>query len=142
MNETRLPARYALLVGINAYRHRLPLRGCINDLELTRETLRDRFGFELERIQMLKDDQATLEAIRAAMGALAAEVGPDDLVVFYFSGSGSQIRDPSGVDGWVNSLVLSDSGRGDVPNRDLRVAEIVAWIVELVGRGASRLKVV
>jgi Caspase domain len=136
VNETRVPARYALLVGISDYRHRPPLHGCINDLELTRGTLRDRYGFELEHIHALKNDQATREAILAAMVALEAKAGPEDLIVFQFSGCGSQIRPPLGVDGWVDTLMPFDSGRGNVPNRDITGDEIRGWLARLAERRA------
>jgi hypothetical protein len=88
----------AVLVGINEYeRPDIPsLRGCVNDVFLVRKLLRRWFGVDNRHIRVIVDARATkaeiLRRLRESLGA--AEAG--DLVVFYFSGHGSQIRDRDG----------------------------------------------
>lgn len=88
----------AVLVGVNEYeRPDIPsLRGCVNDVFLVRKLLRRWFGVENRHIRVIVDARATkdeiLRRLRETLNAAAA----GDLVVFYFSGHGSQIRDRDG----------------------------------------------
>ncbi|MDX2256049.1 MAG: caspase family protein [Pseudanabaenaceae cyanobacterium bins.39] len=102
--------RKALLIGINQYNARdelggwLPLRGCVDDVELQRELLIYRFGFAPQDVICLTDADATRDRIAEAMTEhLAAQTLPDDLVVVHFSGYGSRL-------GKYDSLVPVDSG--------------------------------
>ena len=58
--------KLALLVGINQYPSTQPLRGCLTDVELQRELLIHRFGFQEADILTLTEQQATREQIEAA----------------------------------------------------------------------------
>jgi Caspase domain len=114
-----MPARRALVVGINAYPHVPPLSGCVNDARLMHNLLVDSFGFPEDQVTLLTDDQATRDGILAAFDAMVAATGPDDIVVVHYAGHGSQIADregdePSGLD---STIVPFDARQ---PGGDLR----------------------
>src|SRR5919202_55575 len=90
------PRKLALLVGINQYPSQ-PLRGCVNDMELQRQLLIHRFGFNPKDIHTLTDRQATRQGILEAFEEhLIRQAKPGDVVVFHYSGHGSQVNDPDG----------------------------------------------
>jgi Caspase domain/Domain of unknown function (DUF4384) len=93
------PRKLALLVGINNYTDGVPsLRGCLTDLEMQRELLIHRFGFNPKDILEVKDTQATRSGIIAAFEEhLIKQAKPDDIVVFHFSGHGSRVIDPNPI---------------------------------------------
>ncbi len=87
------PRKLALLVGINNYPRTSPLTGCVTDVELQRELLIHRFGFNPKDILTLTDQQATREAIETAfVEHLVGQAQEGDVVVFHFSGYGSQVK--------------------------------------------------
>lgn len=104
------PRKLALLVGINRYddpRWNL-LNGAIYDTQLQRELLIHRFGFNPSDILTLTDSDATRENIlQAFQEHLIKWAKPGDVVVFHFSGHGSQVADPDKVfdDGRVSTIV-------------------------------------
>lgn len=112
--------KLALLVGINNYASPVsPLRGCITDVQLHRELLVHRFGFNPKDILLLTDAQATRQGLLAAFEEhLIKQAKPGDIVVFHFSGHGSQVSDKPDCDSQVikaspdcvnSTLVVYDS---------------------------------
>ncbi|NEO48564.1 MAG: peptidase C14 [Moorea sp. SIO4A3] len=88
-----LGRKLALLVGINKYPRSTLLDGCVTDVELQQELLIHRFGFNPKDILILNDDQATRENIETAfIEHLTEQAKPGDVVVFHFSGFGSQVK--------------------------------------------------
>jgi len=60
---------------------------------------------------LLTNGQATKEAVRAAIAKAASAAGPDDLVMFFFSGHGDQVdvkADARELDGRAETLELYD----------------------------------
>ena len=92
------PRKLALLVGINDYPESSQyslLQGCLTDVELQRQLLLHRFGFKSSDIMTLTDAQATRQGILTAFEQhLIKQAKPGDVVVFHFSGHGSQVSDP------------------------------------------------
>ncbi|HSM80510.1 MAG TPA: caspase family protein [Nodosilinea sp.] len=98
------PARrkLALLIGINAYPDRaldpgvaqdIALKGCLTDVEMQRQLLIHRFGFEPADVLTLTNQEATAAGILAAIDQhLVQQAEGDDVVVLHFSGYGSQVR--------------------------------------------------
>ena len=90
--------KLALLVGINQYPRSgetrlVPLQGCVTDVELQRELLIHRFGFQSSDILTLTEKLATRENIETAfLEHLSNQAKPDDVVLFHFSGYGSRIN--------------------------------------------------
>jgi Caspase domain len=100
------PRKLALLVGINNYSQTKNLSGCLTDVELQRELLINRFGFNPSDIITLTDQQATRENIEAAfVEHLLAQAKVTDVVVFHFSGYGSLVKKPQSSDKPIASLV-------------------------------------
>lgn len=117
----------ALLVGINRYAQRglRPLRGCVTDVDLQRELLIHRFGFEEGDIRCLTDEDATRENILDAFETHLIE-GCDEtsIAVFHFSGHGRRVADSAATrvigderDPLNSTLVpYQDEGEDDIPD--------------------------
>ncbi|MEW6754907.1 MAG: caspase family protein [Candidatus Latescibacterota bacterium] len=91
--------KWALLIGIGDYAEgdRLDLQGPPNDVRLVEELLLSRLAFRPHHIRKLVDGEATRAAITAAVeGWLAASARPEDTVLLYYSGHGSQVPDLDG----------------------------------------------
>jgi len=87
----------ALLVGINDYPGKLnDLMGCVNDVHSMHDILVSLFGFSRESIVMITDSAATTFNILRALEMLVHEAKAGDLLVFHYSGHGSQVPDTSG----------------------------------------------
>jgi len=97
-------ARKALLVGINDYAPAGPggpdLRGCVNDVVDMAKTL-DALGIvpaNAAVMKILTDQRATRAAIIEGLRWLLGGAKKGDLLVFHYSGHGSQVADISGDD--------------------------------------------
>ncbi|WP_315788914.1 caspase family protein [Fischerella sp. JS2] len=103
------PRKLALLVGINQYSESPALNGCLVDVELQKEVLIHRCGFQASDILSLTDEQASREFIEAAfLEHLIRQAKPGDLVVFHFSGYGSRVRLGNTPEAIQNALVPVD----------------------------------
>jgi metacaspase-1 len=91
-------SKAALCVGINEFKH-LPksswLQGCVNDAGDLAALLEARYSFAPSEITVLRDAQATKEAVVAGLNGLMdrAASGELDHIVFTFSSHGTQIPD-------------------------------------------------
>lgn len=85
----------ALIVGINKYPSS-PLQGCVNDARDMEAMIKTHFGFT--NVTVLLDEQATTSNIKAGLSTLVAGAQPGDVLLFHYSGHGSQIRDTADVD--------------------------------------------
>lgn len=150
------PHRHALLIGINDYSashlpptHLEPvpgrdwanLDGALNDVLIMRDLLLSLKGFAPSDIVVLTDQQATRSAILHAIETwLVAPARRGDVVLFYYSGHGSQVRNSlsAELDRRDESLVPADSRRG-AP--DIRDKELRTLFNRIIDRGA-RLTVV
>ncbi len=109
------PRKLALLVGINDYPESSQfstLQGCVTDVELQRQLLIHRFGFNARDIVTLTDAKATRQNILTAFeDHLIKQAKAGDVVVFHFSGHGSQVTDPDKdtPDGLNSTFVPVDS---------------------------------
>jgi metacaspase-1 len=73
------------------------LRGCINDVKAMQSLLTECFGFDPKNITILVDDGSTKVTptganIKHALKTLVSQTGPNDTLVFHFSGHGTQVR--------------------------------------------------
>ena len=119
--------RYALLVGVGKYKNEQikPLDGAPNDVALLKDVLVNNFGFkdDAEHIKTLCSEEATRDAITNAFRDLIKKVAEakkqekNPIVVFHFSGHGSQFLDQDGDekgDGWDETILPYDARTGDV----------------------------
>jgi hypothetical protein len=88
----------AVLVGVDVYERAdvPPLRGCVNDVILVRRILKEYFGVPNQDIRVVVNARATKANILHRLTTTIERAQPGDVVVFYFSGHGSQIRDRDG----------------------------------------------
>ncbi len=133
--------KHALLIGIQDYRNTPfhSLKGPINDIELTKGVLKERFGFSNENLTILLDDKATHTGIENAFNALIERVKAGDFVYIHYSGHGSQATDLNGDEKsgqdqtWV-SFGARASKAMDKNNYDVLDDEINAWLAALYAK--------
>jgi len=154
--DARAASRHALLIGINDYSaSRLPaipgrnvpdrdvpnLDGALNDVQIMRDLLVTLYGFNAADIGILTDQAATRGTIlRELERRLVAATRAGDVVFFYFSGHGSQVRNSRSreADRLDESILPADSRRG-AP--DIRDKELLAVFNAILDRG-GRLTIV
>jgi hypothetical protein len=151
---SRIGDRHALLIGCTAYPalgRRYQLRGPSNDVALTRQLLRDRFGFADNRIVALVHEnelplRPTYDNIVREFEALIRRVEPGDDVFVLLGGHGSQLKDdappnphddePDGLD---EVFLPEDVTRWTVSKPDVKAIrddQIGAWLDAIRDRGA------
>ena len=103
--------KFALLVGIDQYSSGNSLKGCKTDVELQKELLVHRFGFQPQDIITLTDKQATKNKIINTFNEHLQQATKDDVVVFHFSGYGRKVnfKSSDGKTNIVNSLIAYDT---------------------------------
>ncbi|QMS91683.1 caspase family protein [Nostoc edaphicum CCNP1411] len=117
--------KLALLIGINQYPKIPALSGCLTDVELQRELLIHRFGFQGSDILTLTEEEASREFIEAAfLDHLGKQAKPGDVVVFHFSGYGSRVKLETSPEAMQNALVPAN-GSTNTQNE-----KIVNYILE------------
>ncbi|MER7585250.1 caspase family protein [Kitasatospora sp. NPDC097691] len=142
---------HALLVGIDdysAYGH-ASLSGCVNDATAAQEWLRRRVGDRLVAHRLL-DREATVAAVRAGIRERLGQAGPDDTVLFWYAGHGTEFdvrtEEEARIEatGRCQALVCSD---GTLPDKELAVllgavagtgAHVVAVLDCCFSGGATR----
>jgi uncharacterized caspase-like protein len=138
--QTRVPQKYALLVGIDNYKYSdriSSLTGSLNDVEDIRAVLVGKFQFQPENILVLKDTQATHAAIINAIQAhLIAKAHAGDIVIFHYSGHGSQMKDVTGkmISGLDETIVPYDSRDPGNKVFDISGAELHPLLVQLASK--------
>jgi hypothetical protein len=88
----------ALIIGINAYPHfpKSQLTGSVNDARAMSRLAQEAWGFKSDQIRLLLDGQATSAAILDHIeGWLVAGTAPGDRVLFFYSGHGYYLFDPT-----------------------------------------------
>jgi hypothetical protein len=114
----------ALLVGINYVGTGNELRGCINDSH-NMQALLIAHGFD--SITLMLEKEATTAGILAALDKLVTGVIPGDVIVFHYSGHGSQLPSNTEPDGfeeiicpidlnWMDK-VITDASLRDIFNK-------------------------
>ncbi len=130
---------YALLVGIDNYPDSNHcLQGCVNDITAIEEYFKERFDQKEYQLylQTLKDNQATREAVIDAFRNHLCKAQKDDVVLFYYSGHGSQELAPKEFwhlepDHLDETLVCYDSrteNSWDLADKEL--AKLIAEVAE------------
>ncbi|MEM7061687.1 MAG: caspase family protein [Cyanobacteria bacterium P01_B01_bin.77] len=128
---------YALIVGINDYPNPVPkLSGCVNDVNALSTFLQNRIANDNLQVQLrtLIDEAATREGIIDIFREHLGQATQNDLVLFSYSGHGSQERTPPELsfmepDGMNETLVCWDSRLDS--GRDLADKELAKLIAEV-----------
>lgn len=133
------PSRHALLIGINSYPNFFGgnLAGCVSDVALVAQLLKERFLFLDADIEIITDEtieKPTRSHILTALERLVARTGTDDRVVLYYAGHGSRVRNPKRPSGYSETIVPCDSGRSPMPNRDILNDELRIYLQRLTDR--------
>ena len=127
------PRVLALLVGVSDYGERLnPLNNTDDDAQRLFDSLRAG-GLLHPASRVLTNGEATTQAVSAAFAHAAAQSGPDDLFLFFFSGHGDQLDVPVSareLDGRSETIELYDRAITD------------AELAPLFGQVRSRLALV
>lgn len=88
-------SKRALLIGINEFQGRPDwlLRGCVNDSEGMAELLRSHYGFAGEEVRILRDGEATNQAIHQHLAWLMSGYAGDgsDVRLLHFASHGTQL---------------------------------------------------
>jgi hypothetical protein len=142
LHSDAAPHRRALLVGINDYtastfathpptspapgRDWPNLSGAVNDVNTMRDMLVALYGFDRNEIITLTDQAATRDAILGGIEQqLVNAAAKDDVILFYYAGHGSQVRNSLSEerDKLDESLVPADSraGAADIRDKELRM---------------------
>jgi len=132
--------KYALLIGISDYENTKfeSLDGPLNDLELVRKILIERFGFKEENILKLSNIQASHTALEAAFASLGRRINPGDFVYIHYSGHGSFTKDFNGDElsgkdqTWVSfgSRPKTETRQG-LDNFDVLDDELNEWLIPI-----------
>ena len=117
IDTSKKSGKLALLVGIDKYD--IPayeLHGCVNDALDMQDLLVNHFGFAKDDTLILKDSDAThSNIVESFRKHLIERAEKDAVVVFQYSGHGSQMRDQPGgdeADDYDESIVPADSRTG------------------------------
>ena len=116
---------WALVVGINAYRHWPQLGYAVDDARSVSKILVERFGFPEENVFTLFDEEATRDKIVELLGGVLADpdrVGPDDRLVVFFAGHGATRALPSG--GELGYLVPVDAELSSYQTRAISMTQL------------------
>lgn len=87
----------ALVVGIDKYFNPdWNLQGCSLDAAIMSGILQDHYDFPRDNIRLVLDKRATKENILKRLDWLVKDATPGDVLVFFYAGHGSQVRDRNG----------------------------------------------
>jgi pimeloyl-ACP methyl ester carboxylesterase len=129
---------YALLVGINDYPLYVGrLQGCVNDVGALADWLGKAYPGRLA-LECLTDAQATRGNLIALFRTHLCQAGPDDTVLFHYSGHGARARSAAAFkrlypDGRDEGLVCIDSR--EPGGFDLADKELAVLLQEVAARG-------
>lgn len=114
IEKVSFPSGHALLIAVAAYPKVPPLPAVvINDAREMSAVLTSRAhcGYDPKNVSLLLDSQATLDAIRRELDALAGRAKPDETVMIFFSGHGARIGNSSNPE---SALIPVDCDPADI----------------------------
>jgi metacaspase-1 len=101
----------ALITGINNYPNpENHLSGCLDDVQDWSDILKNTFGFSTQCL--LTDGNCTPANVKAALSQMISQSKPGDVLVWTYSGHGTQVPDYNGdeLDGYDEAMYLYGTG--------------------------------
>lgn len=94
IHQPKYENSWALVIGINDYKHCGKLRYACNDAQAVADAMVNKFQFPKGNVTLLLDGQATRQAILDALLAPteAGVMRPDDRLLVFFAGHGHTVR--------------------------------------------------
>ena len=118
---------WAVVVGINSYPNIRPLKYAVADAMAFYDFLVSDNQVPAENVFLLLNEQATLPALRSALGTkLKKKAGADDMVIIYFAGHGAaeiDVKSPDG-DGLEKYLLPYEANPDDLYASALPMREV------------------
>jgi uncharacterized caspase-like protein len=91
---------WAVVIGVSQYDRVDPLKYADQDAKAFHEYLIHNLGMPLDQSTLLLNEQATLFALKSALGTeLKRKAGPKDTVIIYYAGHGAPESDAASLDG-------------------------------------------
>ncbi len=117
-----------LYIGLSRYDELPDLYGAADDARFLGEAMRAMHLQRPDEQTILLDDDATRDAVFAALGSLVARAGPGDVALVFFAGHGDvqpvpPAGDPRELDGLDETIILADG-----PLTDTEVASALDGI--------------
>ena len=106
---------WAVIIGINEYKHMQNLNYAVNDAKSVKEMLMKNYNYKEDHIKMILNENATKNGILEGFNELLQEAKEDDRVIVFYAGHGETYTLPSGgekgylvpVDGDPENLFLT-----------------------------------
>jgi len=129
--------KHALLIGINYVGTKIPLRGCITDIQNIYSVITSKFNYDAKHVTILTDEtdeKPTCLNIQAHIRKLVQKAVAGDTILLYYSGHGSSIADRNGdeKDRMDEVLVPLDFDTSGVITDDWLFTNFVSVIPEKV----------
>lgn len=125
---------WAVVVGLNSYLHGnvVPLHCAVNDSRMVRRTLVEACGFPERNTLLLNTDDwgrdaSTRENIENAVRGFLGRIGPDDTMVFFFSGHGVEMEGES----YLLTFEADPSSTERIKATSLKVSDLRAWLKQM-----------
>lgn len=128
------PSGHALVVAVAAYPKITPLPVAIlNDAREVSAVLTSPAycGYNPNNVTLLLDAQATLDALRRELAALATRAKPDDTVMIFFSGHGARVGNPANPE---SALIPVDFDPANVASTVLSEAEFSTALASITAQ--------
>jgi hypothetical protein len=111
----------ALIVGIDEYQNPAwNLQGCTMDAAIMSGILQDHYDFLGDTIRLVLNDRATKANIEKRLDWLVRDAQAGDVLVFYYAGHGSQVRDRNGdeLEDYMDEILCPHDLNWDDPLTD------------------------
>ncbi len=114
---------WAVVIGINDYAEWPRLAYAVHDAQGVTNKLKERFGFQDERIITLLDGEATRENILRVLGDdLPAKLGEDDRVFVFYAGHGATRPLPGGSE--RGYIIPVDAGMDNLASSAISMSQL------------------
>jgi WD40 repeat protein len=128
--KAELPNLYVLAAGVSDYPGKLRLNYAASDADVITRTLKQTGErvFQKIEVKLLKDQEATRQALVRELTELTKRLTPQDVAVVFFSGHGARDKDGNFY------LVPVDVNAGDLKSSCVSGERLKALLAEMPGR--------